>query len=149
MSRKSGAQRKPKILIVDDDRQIAQGLDLRFRAAGFETSLAHDGGTGLAVAGDWLPDVMILDLRMPVMDGMNVLAGLAARETTRHIPVVVLSANVADQAKCKSLDLGARCFMEKPFDAKQLLSVVGKILADAPGDSAGTKAVRRMDAKHG
>jgi len=135
-------QRRPKILIVDDDRQIAQGLDLRFRAAGFETSLAHDGRAGLALAGDWLPDVMILDLRMPVMDGMNVLARLAAQETTQNIPVIVLSASVVDQAKCKTLDLGARCFMEKPFDAKQLLSTVHKILATAPGDSAPTMAAK-------
>lgn len=128
MSQTSGQPRRPKILIVDDDRQIAQGLDLRFRAAGFETSLAHDGKAGLALARDWLPDVMVLDLRMPVMDGMQVLAALASGVATRDIPVVVLSANVVDQAKCKSLDLGARCFMEKPFDAKQLLRTVGKIL---------------------
>lgn len=142
MSRTSGARRKPRILIVDDDRQIAQGLDLRFRAAGFETSMAHDGGAGLILARDWLPDVMILDLRMPVIDGMGVLAALAAGEATKSIPVVVLSASVVDQAKCKTLDLGARCFMEKPFDAKQLLSTVGQILAAAPENLAGPTAAK-------
>lgn len=140
MSQTNGPPRKPKILIVDDDRQIAQGLELRFRAAGFETSLAHDGKAGLALAREWLPDVMVLDLRMPVMDGMKVLAALAGESMTKDIPVVVLSASVVDQVKCKSLDLGARCFMEKPFDANQLLSTVGKILTteDAP----------RLDVRH-
>lgn len=122
---------KPKILIVDDDRQIAQGLVLRFRAAGFETDLAHDGAAGLALAGEWLPDVMILDLRMPVMGGMEVLAKLAEQDSTKDIPVIVLSASVMDQAKCRTLDLGARCFVEKPFDAKQLVSSVHRILGQA------------------
>lgn len=122
---------KPKILIVDDDRQIAQGLGLRFRAAGYETDLAHDGAAGLALAIEWLPDVMILDLRMPVMGGMDVLAKMAAQESTKDIPVIVLSASVMDQAKCRTLDLGAHCFVEKPFDAKQLVSSVHRILEQA------------------
>lgn len=125
---------KPRILVVDDDREIARGLGLRFRAAGFETDLAHDGQAGLKAAGEWRPDVMILDIRMPVMDGLTVLARMQEDDSTKGIPVIVLSANVVDQARCKALDLGARCFVEKPFDAKQLVQTVQTVLEQArPG----------------
>lgn len=130
----TGADRvahKPRILIVDDDREIARGLDLRFRAAGFETNMAHDGQAGLEAAAEWQPDVMILDIRMPVMDGMTVLARMQAADTTRKIPVIVLSASVVDRARCKTLDLGARCFVEKPFDARQLVQAVQTVLEEA------------------
>ena len=133
-SRDHGAGRMtqgPKILIVDDDREIARGLGLRFRAAGFETAMAHDGQTGLDAAIEWQPDVMILDIRMPVMDGLTVLGRMRRDDVTKHIPVIVLSASVVDQARCKTLDLGARCFVEKPFDARQLVQAVQTLLEEA------------------
>lgn len=126
---------KPRILIVDDDREIARGLELRFRAAGFETELAHDGQAGLEAASQRRPDIMILDIRMPVMDGLTVLSRLQEERSTRDIPVIVLSASVADQAQCRTLDLGARCFMEKPFDARQLVQSVHTVLAEARRDA--------------
>lgn len=126
---------KPKILIVDDDREIARGLDLRFRAAGFDTEMAHDGQAGLEAASRCGPDVMVLDIRMPVMDGLTMLARMQEDESTGKIPVIVLSASVADQAQCKALDLGARYFLEKPFDAKQLVQAVQRVLEEAPCDA--------------
>lgn len=128
-------EHKPKILIVDDDREIARGLDLRFRAADFETAMAHDGQAGLEAIAQRRPDIMILDIRMPVMDGMTVLARMRDDDSTKEIPVIVLSASVIDQARCKTLDLGARCFVEKPFDARQLLQTVQMVLEEARAGS--------------
>lgn len=134
MRSKNGAElvhRKPRILIVDDDREIARGLELRFRAAGFETEMAHDGQAGLEAASQWRPNIMILDIRMPVMDGLTVLSRMQEWDSTKDIPVIVLSASVADLAQCRTLDLGARGFMEKPFDALKLVQSVQTVLAEA------------------
>jgi len=140
---------KPRILIVDDDREIARGLDLRFRAMGFETDMAHDGQAGLEAAAQWLPDVMILDIRMPVMDGLTVLARMQENESMKDIPVIVLSASVADLARLRTFDLGARGFMEKPFDAKQLVRSVQTLLEEARSGSVPGRDTGVIEAQNG
>lgn len=115
---------KKLILLVDDDRDIARGVALRLGASGYEVLVAHDGARGLESARDRHPDAIVLDMRMPVMDGMQVLAGLREREETRSIPVVVLSASVLARGKARTLECGARYFLQKPFDPRQLLDAL-------------------------
>lgn len=121
-----------RILLVDDDREIVRGLGIRLTAAGYEVATAHDGKSGLEAAIALRPDAMLLDIRMPVMDGLAVLSALAARPETRDIPVIVLSANVAETAKCRSLDLGARHFVQKPYVGRTVIDALRAVLDGEP-----------------
>jgi CheY-like chemotaxis protein len=111
-----------KILIVDDDHQIAMGASVRLRAAGYETVFAHDGSQGIDAAHCEQPDAIVLDVRMPVMDGLACLAELKKHPMTKDIPVVMLSASVVDEEA--ALDAGARFFLRKPFAGKLLLEAI-------------------------
>lgn len=132
-----------RVLLVDDDRDIARGLGIRFRAAGYDITVAHDGQTGLEEAMKHPPDAIVLDMRMPVLDGLGVLGKLHASAETASIPVVMLSASVLEKGKSQALDLGARYFLEKPYEAPQLIEAVEAALSARHGDpsasgSAGT-----------
>lgn len=113
---------KTKILIVDDDHQISAGTSVRLRAAGYETVIAHDGVEGLANAHHHRPDAIVLDVKMPFMDGLECLSRLKQDPNTMNIPVVMLSASVVDEEA--ALDAGARYFLRKPFVGKLLLEAI-------------------------
>ena len=119
------------MLIIDDNRDIARGIGLRFSSAGYEVVATHDGQAGLDAAVETQPDIIILDIRMPVMDGLTVLAKLQDLADTAAIPTVVLSANIAENVKTKALELGARYFVEKPFDSKVLVQAVNSAVTSA------------------
>ena len=121
---------KKRVLIVDDDHDIIQGTDLRLRAAGYETLTASDGEQGVASALTNGPQAILLDVRMPRLDGLGALAQLKQHEETRDIPVVVLSASLRDQRA--ALDAGARYFLTKPYRSNDLLLAVQSALADVP-----------------
>ena len=111
-----------EVLIIDDDRQIVQALGVRLRNAGFTVRTAFDGTTGLDAATRGSFNAIVLDIRIPQMDGLTLLTKLRAQEKTRLVPVVMLSANACDQKK--ALAQGAQYFMPKPYDPKALLAVV-------------------------
>lgn len=118
----------PTVLIVDDDRQIAEGTAVRLRAAGYETLVVHNGAEGLAAAHLRTPDAILLDVRMPVMDGMTALGRLKDDPETQEIPVVMLSASVIDQNA--ALDAGARFFVKKPFVGRELVDAIDVATSD-------------------
>lgn len=118
----------PRLLIVDDDRDLVRSLCLRFRAKGFEVWFEHDGTGVIAAAGLYAPDAIVLDLRMPRMDGFEVLEKLGQDRTTAAIPVLVLSASIADRARTVALGLGASRFLAKPFESTALLDAVRSVL---------------------
>lgn len=115
---------KQTILVIDDERELTRGLGVRLRAAGFDVLTAGDGVTGVGMASQALPDAILLDVRMPGMDGFEVLSELGKRAETHDIPVIVLSANVVEQTRSRAVALGARRFMEKPFQPEKLLSAI-------------------------
>ena len=117
---------KPTILIVDDEWAIARAIEIRLRAQGYEVLLAHDGGEGLEAAQQHRPDAIVLDVRMPVMDGMEVLARLATKKETKDIPVVIASASMVDRSR--ALDMGARFFLEKPYDFQALSCAIEQLV---------------------
>ena len=121
---------KGRILLVDDDREIVRGVSVRLRAAGYEVLTAGDGEAGLAAAREQLPDAMVLDLRMPVMDGFTLMARLRECPETEAIPIVVLSANAVEKAKRQAMDLGAAFFLEKPYDPAKLVAAVDAVVAE-------------------
>ena len=121
----------PRVLIVDDDHELVQGLTVRLRAAGYQVLAAHDGDEALRLAERDRPDVILLDVRMPFTDGFAALAQLHNRPTTKTTPVIVLSACSAERGRV--LDLGAHCFLEKPYNSKNLMSAIESSIAGRGG----------------
>jgi DNA-binding response OmpR family regulator len=119
---------KRRVLLVDDDRDVLRGLGIRLRAAGYEVPTAEDGVSGLASALANPPDAIVLDLRMPRMDGMTMLRHLRKDVATRGIPVVVVSANAMERSRTRALDLGAQFFLEKPYEPNSLIGAIEAVI---------------------
>ncbi|MBZ2190110.1 response regulator transcription factor [Alcanivorax sp. JB21] len=118
----TGAVReKPRILIVDDEPQIRHFLRISLKTEGYELLEAENGETGLALCARHSPDLVILDLGLPDMDGTDLLE--AVREWSA-VPVIILSVRDRELEKVKALDLGANDYVTKPFGVDELLARV-------------------------
>ena len=121
-----------KVLIVDDEPDVLLFLRIDLEAEGYETFLAADGDTALRRIREERPDVVLLDVMMPVIDGWGVLQRLA--ENGSGTRVIVLSAKANDSDVARALELGAHEYVTKPFDAAALLVTVAHVLASSPAD---------------
>ncbi len=110
-----------RVLVVDDDPRLQRTLSIALRAHAHEVLTAADGRTALQVAAEDEPDVVILDLGLPDLDGTEVLSRL---RQTSAVPVIVLSARHESEDKVEALDLGADDFVTKPFGVEELLARV-------------------------
>ena len=121
------------VLLIDDDPILAEMYRLALQRAGYDTLIAHDGPQGLLSAASGDPDIILLDIRMPRMDGIEVLRRLAADPDTRAIPVVMLS-NYDDPYLIRtSLALGAKEYLVKTgVDPRKLPAIVARWLTQAP-----------------
>jgi two-component system KDP operon response regulator KdpE len=109
----------PQVLVVDDERQIRRFLRISLETNGYAVQECESGSAALSKAAQWRPDLIILDLGLPDMDGLDVLKRL--REWTQT-PVIVLSAREADQDKVSALDGGADDYLTKPFSTAELMA---------------------------
>lgn len=114
------------ILIVDDDEAITFGAELRLQAAGYRTLVAADGDEGIEQAVKHQPDAVLLDVRMPKLDGLSALRTLRDDPNTAHIPVIMLSASLRD--KQTALEAGAQFFLTKPYRSHQILEALDAAL---------------------
>ena len=121
-----------RILVVDDEPQIQRFLNLGLQAAGYDVLLAVDGAEALRLAVSMVPDLMVLDLGLPDMDGKDVLKRL--REWS-GMPVIVLSARDDEREKIGALDLGANDYVAKPFGIGELLARIRAALRAERHDS--------------
>jgi DNA-binding response OmpR family regulator len=119
-----------KVLIVDDEPDILLMLRVNLEAEGYQTALAADGETALRRIADERPDLILLDVMMPVMDGWGVLEALDHDVFTHR--VVVLSAKSSERDLARALELGASAYLSKPFDPDELIEVVGRVLSSTP-----------------
>lgn len=126
-----------RVLIIDDEWTIQQALQARLLANGFEVLMACDGPTGIETARTQRPDVILLDLRMPDMDGFEVLQQLRATPEAASIPVIFLTANVQDTVKQKALSAGASGFLPKPYEPTVVLEAIRRAKAH-PAEPAAT-----------
>jgi len=117
-----------RILIVEDEPVLARLLQVLVELQGHETVLADDGCRAFAAAQRHLPDAILLDLMMPVMDGHGALEALRMDERTTGIPVVILSATATDAAERRCLDAGAVAVILKPFENDELLGALAEAL---------------------
>lgn len=108
-----------RVLVVDDEPQIRRALATNLRARGYTVDLAEDGERALALAADHHPDLVILDLGLPGIDGIEVVRGLRGWST---VPIVVLSVRDGEHDKVEALDAGADDYVTKPFGMNELLA---------------------------
>jgi CheY-like chemotaxis protein len=113
-----------KILVIEDDQMVRlTTLDL-LEAEGFETLVADNGRSGVKLAQEHLPDLIICDIMIPELDGYEVLNILHQSQTTSSIPFIFLTANADKNAIQRGLELGAADYLTKPFALKQLLNAI-------------------------
>ena len=119
-----------RILIVDDETHILQVLSLKLRHSGFEVSTAVDGEDALRQAIDDPPDLIITDVQMPYMNGIELCAALVKEGTTKHIPVIVITARGHTLASSDVDIANVREVMSKPFSPRGVAELTTRILAD-------------------
>ena len=125
----SDYERPPRVLVVEDDQDIADVLQRSLRMEGYEVRIAGDGLAALDEAHGFLPDVVILDLGLPRLDGIEV-----ARELRRDddVPILMLTARDALEARVEGLDSGADDYLVKPFERQELLARIRALLRRRP-----------------
>ena len=112
---------KPRILVVDDEPQLTRVLRTGLTSRGFDVRAAADGLAGFEVFSDWHPDLIITDLAMPNMDGLELCRRVRA---ISQVPIIILSAKGEEKTKVEALDIGADDFVTKPFGIDELLARV-------------------------
>lgn len=117
-----------KVLIVDDEPDVLKIVSFRLKAAGYEITTASDGREALDSAEKDRPDLILLDLRMPVMDGYEVCRKLKSDENLKNIPVIFLTASSGATIKDKAREYKADDYIVKPFEPEDLLRKVKKII---------------------
>ena len=128
MSDPTAAGDQPVILAADDDEDILQLVAFRLGRSGYRVLQAHDGEEALALATEHVPDLAVLDVGMPKMDGFEVVRRLRAQEATKSIPVIMLTARAQDTDVEEGFDAGANDYLRKPFSPQELRARVQSML---------------------
>ena len=121
----------PRVLVIDDEAQIRRCLDIGLRAEGYEVLLAATATEGLALAATRTPDLVILDIGLPDMEGHAVLAEL---RQWSQVPVMMLSVRDAESEKVRALDHGANDYVTKPFGIQELMARLRVLLRNRPDE---------------
>ena len=131
---------RPRILVVDDEPQLTRVLRTGLTSRGYDVRAAADGLAGFETFTDWHPDLVITDLAMPVMDGLELCRRVRAISA---VPIIVLSAKGEEKTKVEALDLGADDFVTKPFGIDELLARVRASLrrANTPPLNEATQSI--------
>ncbi len=121
--------RPPRVLVVEDDDEIAQALQRSLRMEGYEVRIAADGEAALEASDAFNPDLVVLDLGLPKVDGMDVARALRERG---DVPILILTARDAVDARVEGLDAGADDYLVKPFERQELLARLRALLRRRP-----------------
>ena len=124
------ASRPVRVLVVEDDEEIAQVLQRSLRLEGYEVKLAADGVRALDEAHAFLPDIIVLDLGLPRLDGIDVAKRL--RDDGDDTPILILTARDALESRVEGLDVGADDYLVKPFERQELLARLRALLRRRP-----------------
>jgi DNA-binding response OmpR family regulator len=127
--RMTDSSRAPRVLVVEDDEEIAQTLQRSLRIEGYEVRIASDGVSALDDAHAFLPDLVVLDLGLPRLDGIEVAKTLREND---DVPILMLTARDALEARVEGLDAGADDYLVKPFERQELLARLRALLRRRP-----------------
>jgi two-component system, OmpR family, alkaline phosphatase synthesis response regulator PhoP len=128
-----------KILAVDDEKHIVRLVQVNLERQGYEVVTANDGKEALKKVDEENPDLVVLDVMMPYMDGFEVLQNLRRNPSTRDIPVIMLTAKAQDADVFKGWQSGVDCYLTKPFNPMELISFVKRIFDSLDGGGGGEK----------
>jgi DNA-binding response OmpR family regulator len=128
-----------KIMIVDDEADVIDMLVINLRAAGFQVIAVEDGATAIAKARNESPSLIILDLMLPRMPGLEICKVLKGDPATRHIPVIMLTAKAEEVDKIVGLELGADDYVTKPFSPRELILRINRSLRRGKEKDAGVE----------
>lgn len=117
-----------RILVVDDEKELVDLLCLRFQSCGYETLTAYDGQEALEKARKEKPDLILLDLMLPKMDGYKVCGLLKGDSRYQRIPIVLFTARAQETDKAMGKEAGADAYVTKPFEPKALLATIENLL---------------------
>jgi len=120
---------KPRILVVDDEPEAVELVEFNLKQAGYAVTTAADGAEALKKARSQTPDLIVLDVMLPEMDGFEICKTLRLDATTAKVPIIMLTAKAAEIDRVLGLELGADDYLTKPFSPRELLLRVKKILA--------------------
>ncbi len=121
-----------KVVVVEDDPDILELIEYNLRREGLEVATATNGRSGLAVIGRERPDLVLLDLMLPGLDGLDVCRRLRAVESTRDLPIIIVTARGEEQDVVRGLSAGADDYVHKPFSPRELLARVEAVLRRGP-----------------
>ena len=131
---------RDRVLIVEDEADVRELIRLQLRSAGFDVLEACNGAEGLAMAKQDLPSVIILDLMMPEMNGVEVCRALRRNPSTSRIPILMLTARSSEEDKVAGFEVGADDYVTKPFSPKELVLRVRAVARRKP-DQGGAKPI--------
>ena len=123
---------KKRVLVVDDEPDVLLLCRVNLEFEGYEVSTAPDGEAGLDACRELRPDVVLLDVMMPKMDGWQVLEAIKGDDDLAHIPVVMLTAKVQDEDQIRGWSAGAAEYITKPFSPLSLSQVIGDVITNDP-----------------
>ncbi|MGH7637205.1 MAG: response regulator transcription factor [Gemmatimonadaceae bacterium] len=132
-----------RILIVEDNADLAAGVEYNLKLEGYDVRIAEDGPTAVTIASQWRPQLVLLDLMLPGMDGYKVLQTLRSQPDGSAIPVIILSARGEEADKVRGFRLDADQYVTKPFSVLELIERIGALLRRssraAPGRATGER----------
>jgi len=134
---------RPRILMIEDERALTEVLTYNLEREGYETIVAHDGQEGLRKAQTLLPDLVILDLMLPLLSGLEVCRELRAGERTRAIPILMLTAKAEETDQVVGFSLGADDYVTKPFSPKVLVQRIRALLRRREGEAGAADVVEQ------
>jgi two-component system, OmpR family, phosphate regulon response regulator PhoB len=136
-----------RILIIEDERGLTDVLEYNLKREGYDTLVAHDGQEGLRKAQTLLPDLILLDIMLPAMSGIDVCRELRAGERTREIPIIIISAKAEETDQVVGFSLGADDYVTKPFSVKVLLQRIKALQRRVEGVTDPVDAIEYLDVR--
>jgi DNA-binding response OmpR family regulator len=124
-----------RVLVVEDEPNIVESLSFLVRQAGYNILIARDGLAAIRTMEDHIPDLILLDVMLPRMDGYDVCRSIRADKRLSHIPIIMLSAKGKDLDRRKGLELGANEYLTKPFSTREVVSMLKTYLGEAGSSS--------------
>jgi two-component system phosphate regulon response regulator PhoB len=138
---------RPRVLVIEDERDITDVLAYNLNREGYETIVAHDGQEGLRKAQMLLPDLILLDLMLPTLGGLEICRELRSGERTRRIPILMLTAKAEETDQVVGFSMGADDYVTKPFSVKILLQRLKALQRRAEGYAESTDVISHLDVR--
>ena len=134
---------KATVLVIDDEPDLLELVEFNLKKDGYETIVARNGQAGLDIAQKHLPDLIVLDIMMPGLDGLEVCRQLRSDQRTRQIPMIMLTAKSGEADRIVGLELGADDYVTKPFSPRELVARVRALLRRATSTQEAPTVIRQ------